>query len=165
MQHPLYALALTALLAPFSFASGMHDHQHAEPMAHHHNHAQTSMVGKPAPASKVTKTVFVSSLDSMQYVFDKPVEIKQGDVIRFVVTNKGAVDHEFSIGNDKEHAMHREMMKQMPNMVHQDGTTISLKPKETKEIIWQFTQKGAVVFACNIPSHYEAGMHNTIVVK
>lgn len=157
-QHKI-AIFFASILASAAFGSGAADHQHGS-----HSHS-LSEVGKPALAKKANKTAKVSLTDSMQVVFAKPVEIKAGDIVRFVVTNTGQIDHEFSIGNDKEHEAHREMMKQMPNMVHQDGTTISLKPNETKELTWQFSKKGSVVFACNIPSHFEAGMHNNIVVK
>lgn len=154
----IVAILFSSVLASSSFASGA-EHQHG---SHSHN---ISEVGKPALAQKANKTVKVSLLDSMKFEFERPVEIKAGDIVRFVVTNKGAIDHEFSIGNEKEHEAHREMMKQMPNMVHTDGTTISVKPNETKEITWQFGKKGNVMFACNISSHFEAGMYSSATVK
>ncbi len=160
MKHKnTMVVLLTSLLVSSSFASGSTEHHHEK-----HNHS-LSEAGKPTSAQKANKTIKVTLLDSMQFVFEKPVEIKSGDIVRFVVTNKGEIDHEFSIGNEKEHEAHREMMKQMPNMVHHDGTTISLKPNEIKEITWQFGKKGSVVFACNIPSHFEAGMYINVVVK
>lgn len=160
MKHKsVMGMLMVSLLASTSFASGSTEHQHEK-----HSHS-ASAVGKPALASKANKTINVVLLDSMQFTFDTPFEIKAGDIVRFVVTNKGVIDHEFSIGNEKEHEAHREMMKQMPNMVHHDGTTISVKPNETKEITWQFGKKGNVMFACNIPSHFEAGMHSSATVK
>lgn len=160
MKHKnIMVTLLTSFLVSSAFASGSSVHHHA-----HHEHS-LSDVGKLASPKKANKTIKVALLDSMQFVFERPVEIKAGDIVRFVVTNKGEMDHEFSIGNEKEHEAHREMMKHMPNMVHQDGPTLSLKPNETKEITWQFGKKGNVVFACNIPGHFEAGMYSNTVVK
>ena len=43
-------------------------------------------------------------------------------------------------------------------MVHHDGNTVTVKPGETKELTWKFKGNSDVVFACNIPGHFEAGM-------
>ncbi|CEG59257.1 Copper-binding protein (fragment) (plasmid) [Legionella fallonii LLAP-10] len=53
------------------------------------------------------------------------------------------------------------MMRAMPNMVHEDGNTITLKPGETKTLTWKFksTPGHEIVFSCNIPGHFEAGMY------
>lgn len=102
--------------------------------------------------------------DSMEYVFEDLLEIRQGEVVRFVVTNEGELLHEFSIGNAEEQKRHAAMMRKMPDMVHQDGNTLSLKPGETGELLWRFQGDPAVVFACNVPGHYEAGMYKSVSV-
>ena len=75
------------------------------------------------------------------------------------------IDHEVPIRREKEQEAHLEMMKQMANMVHNDGSAISVKPGETKELTWKFTKRDTVMFACNIPEHFEAGMHQNVIVK
>jgi uncharacterized cupredoxin-like copper-binding protein len=40
-----------------------------------------------------------------------------------------------------------------------------VKPGNTEEIVWQFTQAGAFYYACLIPGHFEAGMIGKIVVR
>lgn len=152
---------LASALSSQAFAMEGHSaHDHST-----HNHAMMSTVGKPYDASKATKTIKVDLLDSMKFEFHSNMNIKEGDIVRFVVTNKGAIDHEFSIGSEKEQKAHLEMMKQMPNMVHSDGSTITVKPNETKELTWKFTKRDTVMFACNIPGHFEAGMHQNVIVK
>lgn len=155
----LYRVIIASTLLTSLWSNEITGHQHEK-----HSHS-ASVVGKPALASKANKIINVVLLDSMQVTFDKPLEIKRGDIVRFVVTNKGVIEHEFSIGNEKEHEVHREMMKKMPHMTHHDGTTISLKPNEKKEITWQFSTQGNVVFACNISGHFEAGMYHNTHIK
>lgn len=121
-----------------------------------------SAVGKSAKGMVATKTYQVSMLDSMEFKFSTPPALKAGDVVKFVVTNNGLINHEFSIGNASEQKAHGEMMKKMPGMVHEDGNTVTVKPGETKELLWQFAGNEEVVFACNVPGHFEAGMmHKT----
>lgn len=164
MLHPKKSIAMLILATVFSsqaFAMDDHSaHNHAT-----HSHSMASTVGKPSDASLANKTIKLDLLDSMRFEFHNTMSIKEGDIVRFVVTNKGVIDHEFSIGSEKEQKAHLEMMKQMPNMVHSDGSTITVKPNETKELTWKFTKRDTVMFSCNIPEHFEAGMHHKVVIK
>lgn len=151
----LSTLLLTTAIT-YSYAAGKHDHHHHHEKHHAGHHM--SAVGEPAHDKDVTKTIHVTMLDTMKYEFDGPLDIKEGDVIRFVVKNEGKILHEFSIGNAAEQKKHAEMMKSMPDMIHEDPNTLSLEAGGKGELIWRFKGKGEVVFACNIPGHYEAGM-------
>jgi len=148
-KHLVPVMMTVCLLSTNTFAGGSHHHKHEETV---------NRVGVPAKASQASKTIQVSMDDSMRFNFASVPNLKDGDIIRFVVTNDGKIDHEFSIGDEQEQSKHREMMRKMPNMVHEDGNTITVKPGETKEITWKFTGNSEVVFACNIPGHFEAGM-------
>lgn len=131
-------------------------------MSHHGSMA--SAVGMPAPAEQATQTIKVSLTDEMKMHFSPTLNIKQGDIVRFVVTNHGQMPHEFSVGSIDEQDKHRAMMRSMPDMVHSDGTTITLQPDESAELGWHFMGQNFVEFACNIPGHAEAGMKmNTIL--
>lgn len=131
-----------------------HSDGHGE---HGGGHAE-SAIGKPAPGMTPTKTYQVSMLDSMKYVFNQKPDLSPGDVVKFVVTNNGKIPHEFSIGNAAEQAKHNAMMKSMPDMKHEDGNTVTVQPGQSKALVWQFNGHDEVVFACNVPGHYEAGM-------
>ncbi len=124
----------------------------------HGGHHADSAVGKPAQGMAATKTYQVSMLDSMKFVFNQKPDLSPGDVVKFVVTNNGKIPHEFSIGNAAEQAKHNEMMKKMPDMQHEDGNTVTVQPGQRKELVWQFAGHDEVVFACNVPGHFEAGM-------
>ncbi len=137
------------------------DHSHIKETKHgdkHQHDNQASSVGKPAMAAEATKTIHLTTEDTMRFNFAATPDLKNGDIVKFVVTNKGQIAHEFSIGDETEQQAHREMMRKMPGMVHQDGNTVTIQPGETRELAWQFKSGNQVVFACNIPGHFEAGM-------
>lgn len=125
-----------------------------------------STVGSPGSASEVTRTIHVQASDDMKLVFDRQ-DIHQGDVVRFVVHNSGKVPHEFGIADEHGQAAHQKAMMAMPGMVHDEANVISLAPGETKTLIWRFThmQQKHLVFACNVPGHYQAGMVVRLTVQ
>ncbi len=113
----------------------------------------------PGNPADVGRTIQIEARD---IGFDvKTIRVKPGETIRFVVTNKGAVPHEFVLANHKENVEHCAMMAQMPDMVHHDPNMITLQPGETKELIWRFGDDPNFEFSCNIPGHSEAGMWGT----
>ena len=101
----------------------------------------------------------------MRFAFDAPLDLKHGEAVRFVVTNRGQIRHEFSIGSADEQDAHRAAMRNMPNMVHDDPNAVTVDPGQTRELIWRFDGDQPVVFACNIPGHSEAGMVATANLK
>ena len=154
MKKALFILATAIPLT--AFAGGSTDHSHGDTQGTV-THMQ-SPVGQPADPAQATSTVNVTLLDTMQFAFDQELDFKSGDIVQFVVTNNGEMRHEFSIGDAQEQMHHAEMMKQMSDMVHEDGNTVTLEPGESKSITWEFSSHHTVVFACNIPGHFTAGM-------
>ena len=57
------------------------------------------------------------------------------------------------------------MMRQMPEMEHDEPNMINLQPGEQGELIWTFDQAGTVDFACLIPGHLESGMKGQVQVS
>jgi uncharacterized cupredoxin-like copper-binding protein len=95
-------------------------------------------------------------------------DFKVGVPYRFVVTNTGAVNHEFMImapltGEDMGMDMH-ELDETALAMIEEDqlpsGATVSFDYtfKET-------APAGSLEFACHTPGHYEAGMKLPITVS
>ena len=118
--------------------------------------------GEPGTAAEVTRTIEVTTMDGdeMKFVMELP-SIQQGEVIKFVVTNDGSTDHEFSIGDTASQRAHAKLMAKNPDMKHQDDpTAVHVSPGETEEVIWKFNKaiQGDVVFACQMPGHFDAGM-------
>lgn len=123
-----------------------------------------SAAGRPGTAGQVTRTVNVTALDTMR--FDPSTfAVKSGETIRFVVTNKGKVPHEFVVGTAEEQKEHEQMMQKMPGMKHDDPNAITLAPGETKSLIWQFGRSANVEIGCHIPGHYPAGMVSKVTVS
>lgn len=147
-------LVSIALLAASSaaLASGSHAGGHGD-----------SPIGKPGVASKVSRTINVEMVNGMRF---KPSEIrvKKGETIRFVLKNTDGVKHEFSLGTQKELLEHYEVMKKFPDMEHDEPNKISLVPGKQGEVIWQFTKRDTVNFACLHPGHFDAGMKGQVIV-
>lgn len=119
--------------------------------------------GEPGKAENITQTVEITAVDEngeMKFLH-APLKIKKGDVVKFVVTNKGAIAHEFTIGDSPSQRAHALMMEKMPDMKHEnDPSAVTLEPGETKEVIWAFNKPitGSIELACQMPGHYQAGM-------
>lgn len=125
-------------------------------------HGKAYSFGEPGQESEVTRTIEViaDDRDGMRFIMDVP-SIQQGEIIKFVVTNQGAGQHEFSVGDTASQRAHAKLMAKNPGMKHEsDPTAIHVEPGETKELIWKFSKpvQGNVVFACQMPGHYEGGM-------
>ena len=118
--------------------------------------------GEPGKAAEATRTVEVAADDrgGMRYSMDLG-SIRQGETIRFVVTNQGEGPHEFTIGDTASQRAHAKLMAKNPEMHHDDDpSAVTLQPGETKELVWKFSKsvQGDLVFACQMPGHYDAGM-------
>ena len=119
--------------------------------------------GIAGDAKAVRRTIEVKMMDNMRFSPDK-IEVKQGETIRFVVSNAGQVMHEFVIGTKKENDAHAALMLKFPNMEHDEPYMAHVKPKSKGEIIWTFNKPGDFEFACLIAGHYQAGMVGKIKV-
>lgn len=130
---------------------------------HSHGHEAFS-VGKPGQG-KPDRQIKVSMTDNMRFTFEPSLEsLRHGQTIEFIVRNDGKLAHEFSIGNAEDQARHAEMMRNMPAMKHEDPNTVSLEPGEQARLSWQFLGNDTVVFSCNIPGHFEAGMKHALAI-
>ena len=155
----LIAIVILSLAPAMVLAGGTDDH------AHGHGHGKgTFAVGEPS-GDKPDRVFEVSMRDTMRFVFRPDFDdLHDGEVIRFNLRNDGRILHEFSIGNAAEQKAHAKMMRDMPNMKHEDPNTVSLEPGESSAITWRFKGHNTVVFACNIPGHFEAGMRHDLAI-
>lgn len=141
--------------------------------------------GHAAPASQATRTIEVTLGD--MYFEPKAVEVKAGETVRFVLTNKGQLLHEFNLGNAAMHAQHQQEMLKMQQsgmltstgikhmdmdhgsmagmgMKHDDANSVFVEPGKTAELTWRFAKTANLEFACNIPGHYQAGMVGRLTI-
>ena len=113
------------------------------------------------------------------------IDVKPGETVRFVVENKGSLVHEFNIGTPAMHEAHQKEMMMMVEhgiiqggtlnrdmmemdmgngkaMKHNDPNSVLLEPGQSREVVWKFSDKGDIEFACNVPGHYQAGMYGEV---
>jgi uncharacterized cupredoxin-like copper-binding protein len=150
-------------LAVCAFSTGILSNGTARADAgHSHGSPSTAAAsGGPGKAADVKRVIKVEARDRDFSL--RQVQVRPGETVRFVITNKSSIRHEFGIASNKEHVEHRIMMQKLPDMVHDDDNVVTLEPGETKEIVWKFgTDRNALKdleFSCNIPGHAEQGMH------
>lgn len=93
---------------------------------------------------------------------------KVGVPYRFVVTNKGTINHDFSISPP---AMQHGGMTMSSEEMHKDALAVieakDMPPGATKTVEVTFSKPMSsteIEFACHTPGHYEAGMQAPITV-
>ena len=108
------------------------------------------------------QTIEVKLTDTLRM---EPAEmaVKAGQPVTFKVTNSGAIDHEFYLG-DEAAQTEQEAMMQSGQMVHDTPEGISLKPGETKELTYTFDEAGQTIAGCHVAGHYAGGMKAAITV-
>jgi uncharacterized cupredoxin-like copper-binding protein len=148
----LTALALSGAVLGAANHAGSHAHGEEE-----------AAIGAPGVAAAVSRTIPVAMGDDMRFT-PAEIQVRQGETVRFLVTNEGRVTHEFSLEAPKGLLEHREQMRKYPAMEHDEPSKVTLAAGKQSEIVWQFTEIGTVTFACLIPGHYEAGMKGTVTV-
>ena len=155
----------TVLLAALFVASGA--------VSADAGHGNKSQIGTPAASGDATRSIEVEMTDNRYNHAE--IMARKGEIVRFVVHNRGQLVHEFNIGTPKMHASHQgEMLAMMQSgnmsptkmmhghggkMGHNDPNSILLNPGESKELVWRFDEQVEdLEFACNVPGHYQAGM-------
>jgi uncharacterized cupredoxin-like copper-binding protein len=162
MKHPrLLALtcAAAALLSAPAFAG---------PGAPGHSHATGFTAGEPGDPKKPARIIPVSMKetdDGRMLYFPNSIDVKKNEQVRFVITNTGAVQHEFVLASKADNEKHAVLMQKYPDMEHDDPNGKTLQPKQKTELLWKFNKAGSFEFACLIPGHREAGMLGTVNVK
>jgi uncharacterized cupredoxin-like copper-binding protein len=175
MKNLLLTTAIAFTLVAPAYAAGTHGGDHAvvkteEGHGHSGEHAEAHpemAAGTPGMAGDVTRTIDVTmdETDDGAMIFEpNSFEFEQGETIRFNVTNKGELEHEFVIDNVEGNAAHKEVMAKM-DMEHDDPNSIRLDEGQSGEVIWTFANAGTFEFACLIPGHYESGMSGPINVS
>lgn len=152
---------IAAALGAAAHAQGVHGGMDHGTMGH--GAMEHGASGRPGDPAKASRTVKVTALDTMRFEPGKLV-VGSGETIRIEVTNAGKVPHELTIGDRKAQLEHERMMQGMSGMKHDDPSSVTLAPGETKTLVWQFGEPGTVEFGCHVPGHYPAGMVSTVEV-
>lgn len=105
------------------------------------------------------RPVEVTLLDSMT-IEPSRITVEAGKPIRFVITNAGALEHDFFIGSDREQKQ-RESGEGEPG----PDRYIAVPPGETVTLLQVFPSAGRTIAGCVVPGHYSAGMKATITIE
>lgn len=124
-----------------------------------HSHAA---IGEPGTEGNITRTIRIEAYENRFSPSD--ITVKQGETIRFIVKNTGEKKHEMMIDTMKHLREHKKLMRKNDHVPHDEPNQITLEPGEEKELIWHFTQKGVIDFACPLPGHFK-GMRGKITVE
>ena len=154
---------LSVGLLPILFTAGLALAGPGEPG---HSHSAFS-AGEPGDPKKPFRTVQVTMHEgdgTMEYS-PKTLEVKRGEQVKFLITNGGALPHEFILANEKDNLKHGALMQKFPDMQHDDPNGKSVEPNAKSEILWRFSKLGTFEYACLIPGHREAGMIGKVTVK
>lgn len=163
----LKTIAMATLVIAASAASSVHAHgDQVHAMSHQFDASkvEATAFGQQGDPKKIARTVKVDMADNMRFT-PADVTVKRGDTVKFVVHNDGKVLHEMVLGTKSAIAEHAELMKRFPEMEHADANMAHVKPGQSGEIVWQFTQAGEFQFACLQPGHFEAGMVGKVTVQ
>lgn len=124
-------------------------------------------IGEPGSDTQITRTVELSIIETEngKMLFEPDaIHIEKGSVVRFVIKNGGALDHEFFLGSFDEIGEHQQWMRNDPEMQHREPNSVSISSGETAVLDWNFSKMTNLEFACLVPGHREAGMWGVIIV-
>ena len=126
--------------------------------------AEEHVFGKAGDPEKASKTVTIDMSDRLR--FDpSEIRVNQGETVRFVVRNKGKLQHEIVLGTAESLYTHAQMMKKFPGMEHDEPHMAHVAPSNQHVMGWQFTNAGQYEFGCLVPGHFDAGMKGTVIVQ
>jgi uncharacterized cupredoxin-like copper-binding protein len=111
----------------------------------------------------ISRTIEITMSDAMRFTPDR-LAIKQGETVRLVHKNSGAMLHEFVLGTRKDLDEHAALMLKFPGMEHDEPYMAHVPAGKTGQIIWTFNRAGEFDFACLMAGHYQAGMVGKIKV-
>lgn len=118
-----------------------------------------SLAPSAVPLSGEVKVVMS---DAMRFAPD-PITVKAGEEVTFLVTNEGAITHEFFVGTEAEQVDHAAEMA-AGGMSHGHDNALSLQAGETGSLTMTFADAGPLLIGCHEPGHYDAGMKATLTV-
>jgi len=116
-----------------------------------------------AAPTAATQRIEVSLTDALQ-IEPAQMTVRVGVPVIFVVTNSGAMDHEFYLGDEQMQEDHEQEMADMGGMMaHDEENGIALDPGETKELTNTFETTGTWLAGCHVAGHYPT-MQATITI-
>lgn len=140
-------------------------HETGEEAAHDEGEAAHDEGAEDMAEMEADRTIEVA-LTEFAFGTD-PITVSAGETIEFVITNAGAIEHEFRLSNDERiaehiaggHAAHEEEEGTGGHSENADQLIV-VPPGETASLIVMFGEDTSIYtdVVCLIPGHFEAGM-------
>ena len=127
------------------------------------DHTPAAAPGHTPAATPSAATVRVTLTDALR-IEPAQMTVPLGVPVTFVVTNTGATDHEFYVGDEAAQSQHEDEMRSMGGMTHDEPNGISLEAGETMQLVMTFAEPGVTLAGCHLTGHYPGGMRATITV-
>ena len=118
----------------------------------------------PAPSGSVAATRIEVKLTDALRIEPAQMTVPAGVPVTFVVTNTGATDHEFYLGDEAAQQAHAAEMASIGGMMHDEPEGIGVKPGATRELVYTFPSAGPTLAGCHVAGHYAGGMKAEITV-
>ena len=115
-----------------------------------------------SPASSAATRIEVTLTDALK-IEPATMTVPAGVPVTFSVTNSGAAEHEFYLGDAAAQDEHEREM-QAGGMMHDDPNGVSVPAGETKELTFTFDAVGETLAGCHVAGHYAGGMKAAITV-
>lgn len=121
--------------------------------------------GEPADASEADRAIEVNVDNDLAFE-PAEFEVGVGEVITFVISNTGDVEHEFVLGDEEAQNEMAQMMDSGEDHAHSGemSNAVTIHAGETAELTWRFTEPGTVLIGCHVPGHWEADMRGSVTV-
>jgi uncharacterized cupredoxin-like copper-binding protein len=153
-----FAVLAIATGAAYAHTDKPHAKKESKPIS-----KEETAFGREGDPRKAARTIRVDMSDRMRFT---PAEltVRQGETVRFRVTNSGKTMHEMVLGTMAELKEHAVLMQKHPGMEHDEPYMAHVAPGKTETIVWQFTKPGEFYYGCLVPGHFEAGMLGKLIV-
>ena len=109
--------------------------------------------GEPDSALNVSRTIYIMAMEAN--VVPATLTIREGETVKFLVTNKGDQQRVFAIGDPRVAEQPDARTRRMPR---RETEEMELRPGETRGLVWRFTKPAELVYVCDIQEHVHAGM-------
>lgn len=91
------------------------------------------------------------------------VDVRAGEKVRFVFTNKGQLTHDAFLGDAAAQDQHEKDMRSGHD--HGMGAdAVTVRPGKQAQLVHTFDRAGQVLIGCHEPGHYSGGMKVTVNV-
>ena len=110
----------------------------------------------PAPATDVEFVIHYSRFQPSEFV------VPVGVPVRITLRNDDPIDHEWIVGDEAVHAIHRVGTEPL----HPDRPTEVLLPAmSTRTTVVTFESTGQLQYICHLPAHEQFGMVGTVMIR